>query len=397
MFWLVDSAGARITDQVELFPGSARRGADLPQPGGAVRQGAAGLLPVRAVRGRRGVHPGVLRRRVHGRGQRQHVPGQPADGRDGGRRDGDAGGDGRCPDALHRLRLRGQPRRRRRRRHRAGPALLLLPADLLAGGSAGVPGRAAGAGVHPGPGAGARSRCRSTSTRSIEALVDAGSFFEVKPLFAAELVVGFARLDGPPVGVLANNSAVRGGVLFSDSADKAARFIWLCDALQRAAGLPRRRARVHDRQRGGAAGDHPARREDDHGGGRGDRAAGVRGPAQGLRRRAVRDGRARLRPGRDAGAADRADRRDGSGGGRERRVRQQDRGDRGRAPSARRSSPTRRVEYEEDVDLLRLAGDLVVDAVVEPGELRRELVLRLAYAVGRDRRFSDRRHGVPPV
>ena len=64
----------------------------------------------------------------------------------------------------------------------------------------------------------------------IDAVVDDGSFFEVKPLFAAELVVGFARLEGRPVGVVANNSAVRGGVLFTDSADKAARFIWLCDA-----------------------------------------------------------------------------------------------------------------------------------------------------------------------
>jgi acetyl-CoA carboxylase carboxyltransferase component len=57
----------------------------------------------------------------------------------------------------------------------------------------------------------------------------------------------------------------------------------------------------------------------------------------------------------------------------------------------------RRAEYEEDVDLLRLASDLVVDAVVEPSELRREVVLRLTYASGRERRFSDRRHGVPPV
>jgi acetyl-CoA carboxylase carboxyltransferase component len=57
----------------------------------------------------------------------------------------------------------------------------------------------------------------------------------------------------------------------------------------------------------------------------------------------------------------------------------------------------RREEYEDDVDLLRLASDLVVDAVVEPAELRREIVLRLGYAAGRDRRFSERRHGVPPV
>ena len=64
----------------------------------------------------------------------------------------------------------------------------------------------------------------------IDGLIDADSFFEVKPLFAAELVTGFGRIDGRPVGIVANNSAVRGGVLFVDSADKAARFIWLCDA-----------------------------------------------------------------------------------------------------------------------------------------------------------------------
>src|SRR3954466_3707086 len=64
----------------------------------------------------------------------------------------------------------------------------------------------------------------------IDRLVDDNSFFEVKPLFAAELGTGFGRMDGETVGVVANNSAVRGGVLFVDSADKAARFIWLCDA-----------------------------------------------------------------------------------------------------------------------------------------------------------------------
>jgi acetyl-CoA carboxylase carboxyltransferase component len=66
--------------------------------------------------------------------------------------------------------------------------------------------------------------------RVIEAIVDADSLFEVKPLWAPELIVGFARLDGQPLGVVANNPQQKGGVLFTDSADKAARFIWLCDA-----------------------------------------------------------------------------------------------------------------------------------------------------------------------
>jgi acetyl-CoA carboxylase carboxyltransferase component len=64
----------------------------------------------------------------------------------------------------------------------------------------------------------------------VEALVDEGSFFEVKKLFAGEIVTGLARIEGRAVGVLANQSKVKGGVLFVDSADKAARFIWLCDA-----------------------------------------------------------------------------------------------------------------------------------------------------------------------
>src|SRR5204862_2202669 len=64
----------------------------------------------------------------------------------------------------------------------------------------------------------------------VDALVDDGSFFELKPLWAREIIVGFARLDGAPVGILANNPKHLGGVLFVDSADKAARFIWLCDA-----------------------------------------------------------------------------------------------------------------------------------------------------------------------
>jgi acetyl-CoA carboxylase carboxyltransferase component len=53
--------------------------------------------------------------------------------------------------------------------------------------------------------------------------------------------------------------------------------------------------------------------------------------------------------------------------------------------------------YEEDVDLYRLASELIIDAVVDFGDLRDELVRRLALATGKDRTFSDRRHGVPPV
>ncbi len=68
----------------------------------------------------------------------------------------------------------------------------------------------------------------------IDRVVDEDSFFEIKELWARELVTGFARIDGQPVGVIANQPKWKGGVLFVDSADKAARFIQICDAF----GLP---------------------------------------------------------------------------------------------------------------------------------------------------------------
>ncbi len=66
----------------------------------------------------------------------------------------------------------------------------------------------------------------------IDALVDEGSFFEVKKRFAKELVTGLARMGGRVVGILANQPKHKGGVLFVDSADKAARFVWMCDAFE---------------------------------------------------------------------------------------------------------------------------------------------------------------------
>jgi acetyl-CoA carboxylase carboxyltransferase component len=64
----------------------------------------------------------------------------------------------------------------------------------------------------------------------IDRLVDRSSFFEVKASWAAEIVVGLGRMDGRVVGVVANQPRVKGGAIFVDSADKAARFISWCDA-----------------------------------------------------------------------------------------------------------------------------------------------------------------------
>lgn len=65
-------------------------------------------------------------------------------------------------------------------------------------------------------------------------LADHGAVFEIKPRFARNLVTALVRIGGRPVGVLANNPMYLGGVLDVDSADKAAKFVQICDAF----GIP---------------------------------------------------------------------------------------------------------------------------------------------------------------
>ena len=230
----------------------------------------------------------------------------------------------------------------------------------------------------------------------IDGLVDADSFFEVKPLFAAEVVVGFGRLDGASVGIVANNSAVRGGVLFGDSADKSARFIWWCDALGipllyladvpgfmvgsevERAGIIRHGAKMVSAVAEATVPQVCVVVRKAYGAGLYAMAGPGFGPDATLAlptaRIAVMGADAAVNAvyaGKIAAIADPAER--------------------AAFVSARRE------EYLRDVDLERLASDLVVDAVVEPADLRREVVTRLRYAAGKDRSFSDRRHGVPPV
>jgi len=66
----------------------------------------------------------------------------------------------------------------------------------------------------------------------IAAIVDGGQLFEIKPRWARNIVTGLARIDGWPVGIVANNPMQAGGVLDVNAADKAARFVNLCDAFE---------------------------------------------------------------------------------------------------------------------------------------------------------------------
>src|SRR5215211_3191537 len=230
----------------------------------------------------------------------------------------------------------------------------------------------------------------------IDGLVDDGSFFEVKPLFAAELVTGFGRMDGETVGVVANNSAVRGGVLFVDSADKASRFIWLCDAFNvplvyladvpgfmigwdvGRAGIIRQGAKMVTGVSEATAPQVSVVVRKAYGAGLYAMAGPGFGPdaclALPTARIAVMGPDAAV----NAVYANKI-------------AAFEDDEERAAFVAARRE------EYEQDVDLERLVSDLVLGGVVEPEQLRDGVVRRLRYAARRDRAFSERRRGVPPV
>ncbi|MEY7848016.1 acyl-CoA carboxylase subunit beta [Natrarchaeobius sp. A-rgal3] len=64
----------------------------------------------------------------------------------------------------------------------------------------------------------------------VDRVVDSGSYFELRPDYGAEILTAFARIDGRPIGIVANQPAHRAGAIFPDAAEKAAEFIWTCDA-----------------------------------------------------------------------------------------------------------------------------------------------------------------------
>jgi acetyl-CoA carboxylase carboxyltransferase component len=233
----------------------------------------------------------------------------------------------------------------------------------------------------------------------IDGLVDDESFFEVKPLFAPELVVGFGRMAGETVGIVANNSMVKGGVLFSDSADKAARFIWMCDAYSiplvyladvpgfmigsevERGGIIRHGAKMVSAVSSATVPQFCVVVRKAYGAG----LYAMGGPGFGpdatialpTARIAVMGPEAAV----NAVYANKIAAIEAEQG-----------------VEARDAFVAQmRAEYEEDVDLERLAADLVIDQVIEADALRAELLHRLRYAKNRDRHFSAKRRGIPPV
>jgi acetyl-CoA carboxylase carboxyltransferase component len=230
----------------------------------------------------------------------------------------------------------------------------------------------------------------------IDAVVDGGSLLEIHPRWAKEIIVSYARLNGNAIGIVANQPKQKGGVLFGDSADKAARFIWTCNAFSvpllfladvpgfmigtkvEREGIIRHGAKMISavseatvpkvsvivRKAYGAglyAMAGPAF-EPDCCIALGSASIAVMGPQAAINAvyynqlQAIEDEQAR----------------------------------------AKKTEELRK-EYGEDIDILHLASEMVVDAVVEPKELRAELVRRFAHAKSKQREWPEKHNGVTPV
>ncbi len=230
----------------------------------------------------------------------------------------------------------------------------------------------------------------------IRAVVDEDSFMEIHPRWAKELLVGFARLDGHVVGIVANQPKHKGGVLFSDSADKAARFIWNCNAFNvpllfladvpgfmigtqvERQGIIRHGAKMISAVSEATVPKISVIVRKAYGAG----LYAMAGPAfepdcciaLSTASIAVMGPQAAI----NAVFYNQLQSIDD----------EQER--------ARRTEELR-TEYAQDIDILHLASELVVDAVIDPGVLRPELVRRFAQSAARQRDWPAKHNPVTPV
>ncbi|MFC3038866.1 acyl-CoA carboxylase subunit beta [Virgibacillus xinjiangensis] len=229
----------------------------------------------------------------------------------------------------------------------------------------------------------------------IDHLIDDESFCEVKKKFAKEIITGFARINGKSVGVIANQPKVKGGVLFPDSADKAAKFIQLCDAfhipLLFLADIP-----------GFMIGTHV------------ERAGIIRHGAKMIAamseatvpkisvivRKAFGAGLyAMAGPAFEPDCCIALPSAQIAVMGPEAAVNAVYANKIAELPNEEREAFVRekQEEYKNNIDVYRLASEMVIDAVVQPSALRKELIMRFEEYKRKDVQFTERKHGVYPV
>lgn len=230
----------------------------------------------------------------------------------------------------------------------------------------------------------------------IAALVDADSFLEVHERWAKELIVGYGRFDGAPVGIVANEPSFKGGVLFVDSADKAARFIRTCNAFNiplvfltdvpgfmigsavERQGIIRHGAKMISAVAEATVPKLSVIVRKAYGAGLYAMAGPAFDPDYSIALPSAQV--AVLGPEAAINAVF------------FNQIQEIEDADERQAFVERK-----RAEYAQDIDILRLASELVVDAVVQPDDLRAELIHRLELARGKDRRFSERRNPITPT
>ena len=230
----------------------------------------------------------------------------------------------------------------------------------------------------------------------LDSLLDADSFLEIHARWAKEVIVGYARLDGRVIGVVANQPKVKGGVLFVDSSDKSARFIWTCNAFNipllfladvpgfmigtqveregiirhgakmisavSEANVPKISVVVRKAYGAGLYAMAGPAFDPDCCLALPTASIAVMGPSAAINAvyynqlQAIED------------AAERE----------------------------ARTEELRR-EYAQDIDILHLASELVVDAVIQPEDLRVELIRRFALAAGKNREWPAKHNPVTPT
>jgi len=230
----------------------------------------------------------------------------------------------------------------------------------------------------------------------LDVLLDADSLLEVHKRWAKELIVGYGRLDGQVVGVVANQPRQKGGVLFVDSADKAARFIQTCNAFN----VPLLfLADVPGFMIGTAVERHGIIR---HGAKMISAVSEATVPKLSvIVRKAYGAGLyAMAGPAFEPDCCIALPSASIAVMGPEAAINAvfynqiqaiEDEGERAEFVARKRE------EYAADIDLLHLASEMVVDAVVQPEDLREELIRRFAMAASKDRSFAERRNPVTPA
>ncbi|SES78312.1 Acetyl-CoA carboxylase, carboxyltransferase component [Oceanobacillus limi] len=229
----------------------------------------------------------------------------------------------------------------------------------------------------------------------INRIIDEDSFCEIKKKFAPELITGLARLNGKSIGIIANQPRMKGGVLFPDSADKAAKFIQLCDAFNipllflmdvpgfmigtkvERAGIIRHGAKMLAAMSEATVPKISVVVRKAYGAG----LYAMAGPAfepdcclaLPTAQIAVMGPEAAV----NAVYANKI----------------------AELPEEERPAfiQQKQEEYKNDIDIYRLASEMIIDAVVEPDKLRDELTKRYQVYESKNSTFTERKHGVYPV